>query len=159
MTILRLPVITLGLSLMLVYTADAQVPAKKPAAFYAVMGDVSDNRTTSRISSRCTIELKFLGDATTDAMDVVRVRVIRAEDDLKRDLVWTETENPRAHLDSDFKRDLGPLRAHVTLRSPSRSASSIKVLEGEAEIFAPTLANGGLIILKDTTVRSNLGQH
>jgi len=76
-------------------------------------------------------------------------RVSKAEDDLKRDLVWTATENPLAYADSTVMRLPGPMTANVTLRSPSRNATSIKVLEGEVEVFVPTVSNGGLIILKD----------
>src|SRR6266498_4645395 len=63
--------------------ADAH---KSPTPVRASVGDVTDNRTTGSFSSECKIELKFTGDAASDAGTVRRVRVTEALDELGRDL-------------------------------------------------------------------------
>lgn len=149
MKIFRPTILAVNFIGFFVFATQAQLPAKKLVELRVALGDVSEHRTTSKISSCCTIELKLLGDAATEAVDVIKVRVHKAEDDLKRNLVWTATENPLAYLDTNQKGDPGPLKTYVTLHAPSRRATSINLLEGEVEVFAPTPANGGLILLKD----------
>jgi len=53
----------------------AQNAAKQPVPVKASAGDVSDNRTTGMFNSECKLELKFTGDAATDAASVRQVRV------------------------------------------------------------------------------------
>jgi hypothetical protein len=135
----------------------AQSPAQ-PATVRATVGDVTDNRTTGSFNSECKVELRFTGDAAADATSVRQVRVTRAEDELGRDLVLRD----RTEIigSSGPSRRSGPLRGEVRLRNPSRNASVIKVLEGEAELFNPTVENGGILTLRDILTKpAELVQH
>src|SRR5262245_8511010 len=61
-------------------------------AITASVGDVSDNRTTGSSFSECKLELKFTGDAASDAAAVRQVRVKKATDELGRDLSRTDSQ-------------------------------------------------------------------
>jgi len=41
------------------------------------------------------------------------------------------------------------LKTELRLRNPSRNASTIKLVDGEVELFSPTIANGGVLTVKD----------
>jgi hypothetical protein len=132
----------------LTLSAFAQNNGKVPVAVRATVGDVTDNRTTGSFNAECKVELKFTGDAAADAGSVRRVRVTKAEDELGRDLI------PKGDDDDSFSsmnsgRRSGALKAEVKLRNPSRNAAVIKVIAGEVELFDPTPANGGVLIVKD----------
>src|SRR5205085_7133098 len=43
----------------------------------------------------------------------------------------------------------GALKTDLRLRNPSRNATVIKLLEGEVELFSPSSANGGVLVIKD----------
>jgi hypothetical protein len=113
----------------------------------ASVGDVTDNRTTGSFSSECKLELKFTGDAASDAADVRQVRVKKAIDDLGRDLGLSDSQEFFHSLNSGHKN--GVLKTELRLRNPSRNAGTIKLLEGEVDLFSPTLANGGVVTIKD----------
>ena len=113
----------------------------------ASVGDVTDNRTTGSFSSECKLELKFTGDAASDAADVRQVRVKKAIDDLGRDLGLSDSQESFHSLNSGHKN--GVLKTELRLRNPSRNAGTIKLLEGEVDLFSPTLANGGVVTIKD----------
>ncbi len=126
----------------------AQDAAKQPVAIRASVGDVTDNRTTGSFNSECKIELKFTGDAAADASSVRQVRVTKAIDELGRDLVPKETENSFGSSSSG-RRGGSTLQGELKLRNPSRNAAVIKLIEGEVELFNPTPANGGILVIKD----------
>jgi hypothetical protein len=150
MKILLRLLITVTLGIWVTLSACAQALLKSPKYVQTVIGDVSDSRTTAKYNSQCIIGLKFIGDATADAADVIRLRPTKAMDNLNRNLApLRETDNPLAYLDSGTRKESGPLTGTLFLPSPSRNATAIKLLEGEVEFFCPTVANGGLILLKD----------
>jgi hypothetical protein len=132
----------------LALTLHAQDAAKQPVAIRASVGDVTDNRTTGSFNSECKIELKFTGDAAADASSVRQVRVTKAIDELGRDLVPKETENSFGSSSSG-RRGGSALQGELKLRNPSRNAAVIKLIEGEVELFNPTPANGGILVIKD----------
>jgi len=53
---------------------NAQNAAKQPVPVKASVGDVTDNRNTGSFNSECKLELKFTGDAASDAASVHRIR-------------------------------------------------------------------------------------
>jgi hypothetical protein len=125
----------------------AQTASKPTPTVKASVGDVTDNRTTGSFNSECKLELKFTGDAATDAASVRAIRVKKALDELGRDLIRNDSLDSFSTFGSGQRS--GVLKSELRLRNPSRNASIIKVLEGEVEFFTPTLANGGILILKD----------
>jgi hypothetical protein len=122
--------------------------APQPTPVRALVGDVTDNRTTGSFSSECKVEVKFTGDAAIDAGSVRQVRVLEAVDEVGRDLKPAKDEND-SHSMSMSGRSGGTLKAEVKLRNPSRNATTIKLLKGEVELFSPTEANGAIIRIKD----------
>ncbi|HZQ47812.1 MAG TPA: hypothetical protein VFC07_12410 [Verrucomicrobiae bacterium] len=146
MTIKIIPIICVWAAASL--TLQAQDAGKQPIAVRATVGEITDNRTTGSFNSECKIDLKFTGDAAMDASSVRRVRVTKAVDELGRDLVPKEKENSFGGS-SSFGRRSGTLQGELKLRNPSRNAAVIKLIEGEVELFNPTPANGGILVIKD----------
>jgi hypothetical protein len=124
----------------------AQNTTTQPVAVRASVGDVADNRTTGSFNAECKLELKFTGDAATDAASVRQVRVKKAIDELGRDLTRDNSDSSPGFGSSQRN---GVLKTELRLRNPSRNATVIKLVEGEVEFFNPTLANGGILIIKD----------
>jgi|GEM_PF-1192936 len=126
----------------------AQTGGKTPTPLQASVGEVSDNRTTGSFNSECKVELKFTGDAAADAGSVRQVRLTEAVDELGRDLI-PKTDDEVSSRSFDSGHFSGALKTEVKLRNPSRNAASIKILQGQVELFNPTEANGGLLTIKD----------
>src|SRR5882672_7395657 len=124
----------------------AQNAPKQPVTVKASVGDVTDNRTTGMFNSECKLELKFTGDAATDAATVRQVRVKTAVDELGRDLTRTDASDS---FGSGFGQKSGALKTELRLRNPSRNATVIELVEGEVEFFNPTPANGGIVTIAD----------
>src|SRR5215471_17417182 len=95
------------------------------------VGDVTDNRSTGSFGSECKLELKFTGDAASDAAAIRQVRVKKAIDDLGRDLSRSESHESLHSFNSGQRN--GVLKTELRLRNPSRNASTIKLLDGEVE--------------------------
>ena len=129
----------------------AQSPVKQPVPVKAIVGDVTDNRTTGSFNSECKLELKFTGDAATDAASVRQVRVKKAVDELGRDLTREDASDSFGFSSSGQRS--GVLKCELRLRNPSRNATVIKSVAGEVEFFNPTLANGGILTIKDILKR------
>jgi hypothetical protein len=91
--------------------------------------------------------LKFTGDGAADAARVLQVRVTKAVEELGRDIVLKKNDESSDFGSSGFGGST--LKAEVKLRNPSRNATVIKVVEGEVEMFNPTPANGGILVIKD----------
>lgn len=132
---------------LLALNLHAQDAAKSPTAIRASVGEVTDNRTTGSFNSECKIELKFTGDAAADASTVRKVTVKKAVDELGRDLIPKESDDSWSSSSSGHHG--GALKYDLKLRNPSRNAAVIKLVEGEVELFNPTPANGGVLVLKD----------
>lgn len=130
------------------FTADAQEGAKPSSALHAIVGDVTDNRTTGAFNSECKVEIKFTGDAAADAADVHQVHVTKAVDETGRDLVPKDKSEHFSNFGFHNHQN-GALRTEIALRNPSRNASVIKVVEAQVELFSPTSANGGILTIKD----------
>jgi hypothetical protein len=127
--------------------ATPAAPAAPVQTINASVGDVSDNRTTGSFTSECKLELKFTGDAASDAAAVRQVRVNRAIDDLGRDLARSDSQDSFPSFDSGQRN--GVLKTQLRLRNPSRNAATIKLVNGEVDLFSPTAANGGVLTIKD----------
>jgi hypothetical protein len=136
----------LGVLLSLPAIANAQTTIQTS------VGDVTDNRTTGSFNAECTVELKFTGDAAVDAGTVRQVRLSEATDEVGRNLISKEDAQSSSHS-FDSEDSSGALKTDVKLRNPSRSATTIKILKGEVELFKPTEANGGLLTI------TNILQH
>ena len=119
-----------------VYAQDVQVS----------LGDVTDKRTTGKFFAECEIELHFTGDILADSLGIRTIHAKTAIDDTGRDL------RPKDKKDSHFFRanqsGSSTLEQKLTLRNPARSAKTIRLLVGEAEVFSPTVANGGIVTVK-----------
>lgn len=120
--------------------------APRPVPVRVVVTEVSDSRSTGELKGTCTVGLKFTGDAAIESLDLIRVNLKTALDDLNRDLIFNDNQRNDYFLDT---RHAGLSRISLTLRNPSRNATVIKLLEGEVELFNPTIANGGLVTIKD----------
>ena len=136
----------LAIFLALPIAANAQAPSAPP--IQVNVGDVADNRTTSAFNSECKVELKFTGDAAADAQSVRRVQLTEATDSTGRDLIPKKDDAMASHF-MNFGQSSGALSTEVKLRNPSRNATAIKMLKGQAELFNPTEANGGLLSIKN----------
>ena len=125
----------------------AQSGSKQLVPVKVSVGEITDNRTTGSFNSECKLELKFTGDAASDAASVRQVRVHKAEDELGRDLTRKDPSDAFSGFGSGQRSGL--LKTELRLRNPSRNATVIKLVEGEVELFNPTLANGGILTTKD----------
>ena len=137
----------LAFFLALPLTATAQTEQKSAPQIQVSVGDVTDNRTTGTFNSECKVELKFTGDAAADAQSVRRVQLSEASDTTDRDLIPKDDSENSSHS-FGFGQSGGALSTEVKLRNPSRNATAIKVIKGQAELFNPTEANGGLLTIK-----------
>lgn len=142
-------VIISGVSLLV----RAQITPKPPVTVRAIVGEVSDYRSSSNSHARCAVELTLVGDNIAEATDVIRIRPTRATDDLNQDLLPRESANAGSFILSEYsspeRKETNQLSASVFLRSTTRAAKAIKVLEGEVELFVPTVANGGRIVIRN----------
>jgi hypothetical protein len=136
----------LAIFLTLPITATAQ--QQSPPPIQVSVGDVTDNRTTGAFASECKVGLKFTGDAAADAQSVRRVQLTEATDTTGRDLI-PRSENQDFPQLMGFGQSSGALSTEVKLRNPSRNATAIKVIKGQAELFNPTEANGGLLTIQN----------
>jgi hypothetical protein len=127
--------------------ATLDAPGGPAQTINASVGDVSDNRSTGSFTSECKLELKFTGDAASDAAAVREVRVKKAIDELGRDLSRSDSHDSFHSFNSGQRN--GALKTELRLRNPSRNASTIKLVDGEVELFSPTMANGGVLTIKD----------
>jgi hypothetical protein len=127
--------------------ATLEAPGAPIQTINVSVGDVTDNRSTGSFGSECKLELKFTGDAANDAAATRQVRVKKAIDDLGRDLSRTDSHESFHSFNSGPR--IGVLKTELRLRNPSRNAGTIKLLEGEVELFSPTMANGGVLTIKD----------
>jgi hypothetical protein len=141
-TILRFCTIFAAALTLSLHAADAPKPTVN-----ASVGDVTDSRTTGSFFSECKLELKFTGDAASDASTVRQVRVKKAVDDQGRDLSRNDERDSFSSFNSSQHN--GVLKTDLRLRNPSRNASVIRLVDGEVEFFSPTAANGGVLNLKD----------
>jgi hypothetical protein len=108
--------------------------------------DVVDTRTTGSVRGECKVSLLLTGDAASDALGVRKINVTKALDSLDRNLV------PRSgykiqNEPIDLTRQSSVLKATLSVCNPSRNASTIKLIEGEIELFMPTEANGAIVHL------------
>jgi hypothetical protein len=122
---------------------------------------VSDMRASGNSSPRCSVQLRFSGGDVPDAYNIHDVHVTTAMDNTGRDL-RAETNPERDRMRFSQSAYYGPQGNNfaqqsmhpVELLSPPREARSIKLLEGEAELFLPTTENGGLVIIKNILARA-----
>lgn len=126
----------------------------------AITAEASSVREIRGADGRCYVSLKFAGDTLTNYSSVLGVRPTVAVDDAGTNLCPT---NPAASEGWSTGGNVGfmPLRGWhqerpsrtrfggVTLRATRRSAHVIKELRGELELYAPTIANGGVVVVDD----------
>jgi len=136
------------LTVFLALPAAIYAQASSPAAIQASAGDVTDNRTTGTFNSECKVELKFTGDAVSDAQSVRRVQLTEAVDTTGRNLILKDDDENGTQFNNDRQSHV-MLSAEVKLRNPSRNATAIKILKGQVELFNPTEANGGIVTIKN----------
>src|SRR5689334_8837634 len=101
----------------LIVASNAQ-PATKPLVPLKVsIGEVTDTRTTGSFNSECKLELKFTGDAASDAAAVRQVLVKKVIDELERDLNREDAFDSFGSSSSGQRG--GALRAQIRVRNPS----------------------------------------
>lgn len=142
-TLIR-PVILAGAWFALAALLPAQTAPRPASPLRFNITNVSDSRSTNM--STCSLDLNIFGDAADDAMSVIRVRVTKALDELDRDLTMTDNSSTSFGFLESGRRTQA-LRTQLRLRSPSRNSGTIKLVEGEIDLFSPTIANGGKITL------------
>ena len=136
------------LAIFLTLPIAATAQQQSPPPIQVSVGDVTDNRTTGAFASECKVGLKFTGDAAADAQSVRRVQLTEATDSTGRNLI-PRSENQDFPQLMGFGQSSGALSTEVKLRNPSRNATAIKVIKGQAELFNPTEANGGLLTIQN----------
>ncbi|MHB8881117.1 MAG: hypothetical protein ACYC69_06360 [Thermodesulfovibrionales bacterium] len=98
------------------------------------VGEVKDNRTTGQFFAGLDLRLRLMGDIISDAKGL-KVLITRAVDDTGRDLI-----KPAAgtiDFASPDEQNTGQAEVEIKLKNPSRKASVIRELSGEAVLFVP----------------------
>jgi len=108
----------------------------------------------------CRLSLSFSGSLLTNYCAVLRMKPLTAFDDTGADLCPTNTLPVGGWQILDHA-GYTPVRSlygvtrmpstsgSLTLRATTRAARTIKELEGELELYSPTLQNGGIIVVED----------
>ncbi|NEP80984.1 MAG: hypothetical protein F6K39_24180 [Okeania sp. SIO3B3] len=108
----------------------------------AVLGQVEvtvDNVTDTRddtFNSELEIDLKLFGDMLVDAK-AIRVTIDQAVDETGNSIVNNESEESESEFKEIYPPGENPTRATLTLKSPTRQATTIKEISGTVEIFIP----------------------
>jgi hypothetical protein len=124
------------------------LPAKGEAQEVEIeVGEVTDTRTTGEFFSGCEVTLKIEGDAVSNSLGIRATRLHMAVDDTGQNLIKDTNSSPSFFDSSSEKEDT--LQERIKLKNPSRNAKAIKSLEGELEIFQPTIDNEGMVIIED----------
>ena len=123
---MRLPLILTAIACVTVISANAQVQTQ--------LGDVKDSRTTGQFFAGLEVKIKLLGDSVADA-ESIRTVINTAVDDTGRDLIDHEKQK------NEFVKKNGQSQQSwelsVNLKNPTRKATVIKELTGEADLFVP----------------------
>jgi hypothetical protein len=107
------------------------------------VAEITDQRTTSTFPAQLRLELVFTGDPVAEATTVRRLQIRRATDDLGRDL----NSEKSGEMTNASQRAGNAVRAQLLLKSPSRRATSVQLIEGDVEVFAPSSSYGGIVII------------
>jgi hypothetical protein len=137
--------------------ATAANGATYPTNLQAEVVSITEHRGSE---SRCNIMLKFTGEALATKQAIFKVRVTKATDDTGSDLTLPgEPDSGGSGTSGGFTlaavrgwHELRPVKtryASLRLAGASRSARTITELEGEVELFGPTIENGGVVIIED----------
>jgi hypothetical protein len=111
------------------------------------VGEVTDTRTTGEFFSGCEVNLKVQGDAVSNSLGIRATRLNLAVDDTGQNLLREAKNPPSFFALSPGSQDI--LEERIKLKNPSRNAKVIKSLEGELELFQPTIENEGMVIIED----------
>lgn len=142
----------------LILTSAVLANAAETAPPPAITAEAVSVREIRGADGRCYVSLKFAGDMLTNYSSVLGVRPLVVVDDAGTDL---RSSNPAASEYWSTGGNVGfiPLRGwhqerpsqtrfgSVRLRATRRSAHVIKELRGELELYAPTIANGGVVVV------------
>ena len=123
---------------------NIRLPWIDPPNLQVVATDVS-RLNTPMIPSACRLLLKFFGGPTANCAGIKSLRIHRIESDGGHQLQLKETERSSMDMLSSLTSDSGYgryVQKYVTFDAPSPDAKQIHVIEGEAELFFPNLANG-----------------
>ena len=135
-----LPCVLSGSSFLLPANGEAQ-------EIEIAVGEVTDTRTTGEFFSGCEVNLKIGGDAVSNSLGIRATRLDLAVDDTGQNLL-KDTNKASSFFDSGSEKK-DTLEERIKLKNPSRNARVIKSLQGELEIFQPTIENEGLVIIED----------
>jgi hypothetical protein len=122
----------------------------------ANVDQVDDYRTTTGTRTSCRLTLTLLGDATTDFTGSLRIRLLKATDDLDRDLVPKSNSTFDRYASAFSRVPSMPnmaLHGSITLKNPSRRAETIKLIEAVAELYSPTETNHGIVEIPDALAK------
>ena len=125
---------------------NIHLPWIDPPNLEVVATDVS-RLDTPVIPSACRLLLTFFGGPITNCAGIQALRIQKTESDGGQQLRLKESE--RSSLDRFSPLECGSgcgrnVQKWVTFDSPSPATRQIRVVEGEAELFFPSLTNGAL---------------
>jgi hypothetical protein len=137
----------------------ALITTNKPE-IHAEVIRVLEIRETKEINSKCHISLKFTADRLAGKQGILKVRAIRAFDDVGTDLISSDTRTQMGGGVNDGhsfaalrgwhdERAWSTRFVNVELRNSSRSARTIAILEGELELYSPTIQNGAVALVEN----------
>jgi hypothetical protein len=104
------------------------------------VGQVRDLRYSERTYSSLTVELRLTGDDLDNAL-LVRCKVLKAVDDIGKDLVKPDDKEEQFHR--------FPFGNWVTLKNPTRKATMLKELSGVVELIIPEHVSDAMITVKN----------
>jgi hypothetical protein len=133
---------------LLVVLAPAESRLLAQADVRIAVKEVDDDRySAGPLSGNLEIKLKLSGDGM-DGVQGVRILVKSARDDQGNPIP------PKQTLGSDFESPDNSLAEKVTLKSPSRKASSVWV-SGTAELFAPKRDPNAVVTVENALAQMN----
>ncbi|PTX95571.1 hypothetical protein DB354_09120 [Opitutus sp. ER46] len=115
---------------------------------------VTETRTTSGRSG-CRLQVQFLSDDLPEGALIWRTTVLKAIDDQNRNLVPEPQPDAQSRPPILRRLDTAP-RAELELRSASRRAAAIKLVEGTAEFFLPDRGPAGIVRLPAAEVKEGV---
>lgn len=108
--------------------------------------EITDNRTTGNFFGGLKVELAFVGDGIHDARGIRTLQVNKAIDNTGRSLIKAAEPNP-LHPYNYSALGTGFSKTELSLLNPSRSASSLQELSGQAIYHVPSREPNSIIII------------
>jgi hypothetical protein len=135
--------------------AAAATPTAAPADVQVSISDLVDRRRSSDFPPpQLSLALKLEG-ADAGAIQAVRARVTRAQDDTGRDLVEKPGSGGSSEEPWQEAREGAPPTPQVTLQSPARKAKVLAAFEGTLEADLPGRDPSALVKVEKIAARTD----